>query len=329
MDTTSIRGLAPSVVLLLAAVGCSSRSPSAPSTPAVVAGRAVSVVDGAGAAGVSVQIGSRASTRTDDEGRFRVELAEAGTYPAVLAGGSFVERRTSIAAPAEAARLSLIPTSFDLRAFDEMCRTSNQRLQRWTTRPALVVLKSVMAFGGPDAIDFRATGERLSEAEAEALAADLAAGLALLTAGTYRSFATVTYEEPRPNAMVSTIRDGFIVAGRYDGVMTWIRTVGYGRWAERPDGAVVAGAIYLDRDFDAASDRRWLLRAHELGHALGYTHVTSRRSLMNPAIGPEPTEFDRQAAALAFDRPPGNRSPDVDPGASGLAAATALSAGAG
>lgn len=294
----------------------------------MIAGRAVSVIDGLGAAGIWVRIGSRAAARTDDDGRFRVEVAEAGTYPAVLEGASFVERRTTIAAPAEGARLSLIPLSFDLRAFDEMCRTSNQRLQRWTTRPALVVLRAVMAFGGPDAVDFRATGERLTDAEAEALAADLTDGLALLTAGTYPAFASVTYEDPRPNAMVSTIRDGAIVAGRYDGVMTWIRTVGYGRWAERPDGTVVAGAIYLDRDFDAANDRRRLLRVHELGHALGYTHVTSRRSIMNPAIGPEPTEFDRQAVALAFDRPPGNRSPDVDPGASGLAS-TAASSGAG
>jgi hypothetical protein len=34
---------------------------------------------------------------------------------------------------------------------------------------------------------------------------------------------------------------------------------------------------------------------------------------MNPAIGPEPTDFDRAAAIVAFQRPPGNRSPDIDP----------------
>jgi hypothetical protein len=35
---------------------------------------------------------------------------------------------------------------------------------------------------------------------------------------------------------------------------------------------------------------------------------------MNPAIGPEPTEFDRQGAFIAFQRNPGNQSPDTDPG---------------
>jgi hypothetical protein len=37
---------------------------------------------------------------------------------------------------------------------------------------------------------------------------------------------------------------------------------------------------------------------------------------MNPAIGPEPTDFDRAAARIAFQRPPGNRAPDVDPSSS-------------
>jgi hypothetical protein len=56
-----------------------------------------------------------------------------------------------------------------------------------------------------------------------------------------------------------------------------------------------------------------LLRIHELGHALGYQHVTSRTSIMNPALGPEPSQFDREGAIIAFQRPPGNRAPDTDP----------------
>ncbi len=52
---------------------------------------------------------------------------------------------------------------------------------------------------------------------------------------------------------------------------------------------------------------------HELGHALGYNHVTVRTSVMNPVISGEPTDFDRTGAKVAFERPPLNRSPDVDP----------------
>ena len=77
--------------------------------------------------------------------------------------------------------------------------------------------------------------------------------------------------------------------------------------------------MYLDRDFDRDDNRRRLLRIHELGHALGYQHVESRSSIMNPSIGPEPTEFDRAGAVIAFSRPVGNRSPDVDPSSTVLA----------
>ena len=72
--------------------------------------------------------------------------------------------------------------------------------------------------------------------------------------------------------------------------------------------------MFLDSRFDKNDDRRRLLRIHELGHALGQLHVETRPSIMNPSIGPEPTEFDRQAAVVAFQRPPGNVSPDADPG---------------
>ena len=47
--------------------------------------------------------------------------------------------------------------------------------------------------------------------------------------------------------------------------------------------------------------------------ALGYQHVTARTSVMNSQARTEPNDFDRSAALIAFQRPPGNRSPDVDP----------------
>ena len=80
--------------------------------------------------------------------------------------------------------------------------------------------------------------------------------------------------------------------------------------------------MYLDREFDQSDARRRLLRIHELGHALGYLHVRSRTSIMNPSIGPEPTTFDRQASIIAFQRVPGNRAPDMDPSSSGVFSAT-------
>jgi predicted Zn-dependent protease len=53
---------------------------------------------------------------------------------------------------------------------------------------------------------------------------------------------------------------------------------------------------------------------HELGHALGYQHVTLEPSVMS-GINPTSalTEFDREALRIVYQRPPGNRAPDIDP----------------
>ena len=99
---------------------------------------------------------------------------------------------------------------------------------------------------------------------------------------------------------MNTLRPGQIVVGRYTGIVTLAKTIGYGLWSEQPDGTIVGGAMYLDRDFDRDDSRRRLLRIHELGHALGYQHVQSRTSIMNPAIGPSPP--------TSIERAPSSRS---------------------
>jgi hypothetical protein len=94
---------------------------------------------------------------------------------------------------------------------------------------------------------------------------------------------------------------------------------GYGRWQQTPDGTVTGGLVMLDREFEeSGSPFRRALRAHELGHALGYQHVAARTSVMNPAAREEPNASDRAASHVAFQRVPGNRSPDIDPDTASL-----------
>ena len=277
-------------------------------------GVAVSAVDGVPAAGLSVQVGAAKAVTTDAAGRFTTEISGPGDYTAVVSGAAVVERRTMVTGPSSVpARLSLMPASFDVHAFDEMFRTANARLQRWTARPSLVVLASVMNYRG-EADEFAATAESMTDDEVSLLIGHLNEGLSLMTGGTYTSFAEVKIERPASGERTSVTRAGAIVVGRYNGVQTFASTIGYGRWAENGDGSVVGGSMFLDSRFDKNDDRRRLLRIHELGHALGQLHVETRPSIMNPSIGPEPTEFDRQAAVVAFQRPPGNVTPDADPG---------------
>jgi len=77
---------------------------------------------------------------------------------------------------------------------------------------------------------------------------------------------------------------------------------------------VTGAAILLEILFDRLPGTPTRdVHAHELGHALGYEHVTSRTSLMNPTQIGDPTVFDLQAALIAYQRPAGNTPPDTDP----------------
>lgn len=328
-------GRMPSYRLWLALVlsvsmspGCGSTSPNAPSaaaTGSALRGSTVSAVDGQPLGGVTVQIGSQSAV-SDAGGVFRLDNLPAGSQSTILSAPSVFERRTTLITPTDApVTENLIPAAFDLQSFDQMFRGTG-RLERWTSAPALVVLTTVMTYanGFGDNHEYHATSEQLADAEIDLLVAQLTDALALLTASTFTSFAVVTREAAPSGALVDTLRPGQIVVGRYKGIQGLLNTIGFGRWATGERGQVVAGAVYLDNDFDKTNAQRRLLRMHELGHALGYNHVTTRASIMNPAIGPEPTTFDRQGSAIAFQRMPGNQTPDSDPATSSSRNATGL-----
>lgn len=323
--------LPTTAALLVCALVACSKSPTGPSsssTPRSFTGQTVSAIDAGAIGGVSVQVGGYGPVTTDGNGNFSLDVGSPDSYRTRVRGSAIVERETTVYGPtAERTRLSLIPATFDLAAFDEMFRTANERLQRWTSRPSLVVLASVMMYRASGTTEFDATNEQLSDEEVAEMVAHLNEGLALLTGNTFTSFASVEVERPAARSRVTVMREGRIVVGRYTDVLIYRNTIGYGTWAELPNGTVTGGAMFLDRDFDKKDSHRRLLRIHELGHALGYLHVKSGISIMNPSLGPEPTDFDRAAAIVAFQRPPGNRSPDVDPAAT--VSGTALSSSGG
>jgi hypothetical protein len=311
------------VLAVLIPVAACSKSPTDPSGQPIdtmLRGQTVNAIDGGAAPNLTVQIGLRTVT-SDGNGNFQLDLGNADASRVVVRGNSVVERETRISGPSSGLRLSLIPSSFDLAAFDEMFRSLNGRLSRWTSRPALVVLGTVMDYRGTGET-YEATSEALSDDELNTMIAHHLEGLALLTGDTYQGFASVDIERPAAGTRVAPFRAGTIVVGRYKGISTFARTIGWGQWGTAADGSITGGATFLDRDFDREDSRRRLLRIHELGHALGYQHVTTRTSIMNPAIGPDPTEFDRGGALIAFQRPVGNQAPDVDPTTTTVAAVT-------
>jgi hypothetical protein len=311
------RSTTPTIMFAaLLASACAGSSPAAPTandtgSRANYRGETVSALDGKPIPGVAIKIGTRSAV-SDTLGRFELTVPEEGTAIATLSGSSIVERRRSVAIPADAAKETLIPSTFDLDAFDQMFRGTGQ-LQRWTSVPALVVLGSIMQYHSIGSDEYQATSEQLTDQEVTVLVEHLTEGLALLSGQRFTSFASVTVERPASGKRVNTLRTGAIVVGRYRGVKSLGNTIGVGRWSNNDNTAEInGGAMYLDHNFDRTSDDRRLLRIHELGHALGYLHVTTRPSIMNPSIGPLPGEFDREGAIIAFERAPGNQSPDTD-----------------
>jgi Matrixin len=307
------------LILLASMFGSSCGGGGSPSAPTSTGGspvtsyrgETVSAIDGSPISGVAVKVGGRAAL-SDNLGRFELTDLQQGAAIVTLSGTSIVERRRNVAIPADLTKETLIPAAFDLEAFDEMFR-GNGRLQRWTSAPALVVLGSVMLYHRVGSDEYQATSASLTDEEIALLIEHLTEGLALLTGQRFTSFSSVKVERPASGERVNTLRTGSIVAGRYRNVQAESNTIGLGRWAiDEESFEVTGGAIYLEHNFDRSETARRLLRIHELGHALGYQHVTKRTSIMNPTIGPSPTEFDRSAAMIAFERQPGNQSPDDD-----------------
>jgi hypothetical protein len=154
----------------------------------------------------------------------------------------------------------------------------------------------------------------MSESDVAGLIADLTWALPQLTGNAYTAFSQVSVETADEGARVQATRLGTIVIARYEGLSAATTFWGYTRWAWNGAGEMQAATLMLDQEFDSSGSRfRRSLRAHELGHALGYAHVTARDSVMNASGRIEPNDFDRNGAKLAFLRPPLNRSPDIDP----------------
>jgi hypothetical protein len=211
----------------------------------------------------------------------------------------------------------LISGSFDLRAFDEMFRAP--QLRRWTSAPPILLEMRSLQFTDVNMMDAVALADVMPDAEANSIVDDMSWALPQLTGGTFSSFASVTRQTAAQGARVSLLNDDVITVSRVVGLTAATGFWGYGRWRFQSDGRVVAGIVMLDRDFDrSGSSFVRSLRSHELGHALGYNHVTVRTSVMNAQARTEPNDFDRDAARIAFQRPPGNRAPDVDPASASI-----------
>jgi hypothetical protein len=314
--------------LVICAVGCGGdedggagallRTPTAPTGSGPTTNvRVVSTMNDEPVIGASVTGASVRSTSSNGDGVVSLEAWGPGRYAVRVAAAQFVTRQTMVAIPGGVASLDLIPSSFDLIAFDQMFRgaTSGGRLIKWIAAPTLVVQRTVFVWANSSIDRYLAADERWTDGEIDSVIADLTFGLQTISAGVFPAFGAIRVEQAAAGTMVTVPRDGAIVVARYRALRgpSGDRIGGLGKTNTDTVGVIHSAMIMLDRDSEqsqSAFARR--LRVHELGHALGTSHVTSRVSFMNPANSGLPNDADVEAFRVAARRPPGSRSPDVD-----------------
>ena len=303
-------------------IGCGGSgggSPTQPTKPpsqgGTVTGTVVDSLTATPMPGVDVNMQGVGDVTTGADGSFTISTTTVqAAHLTTLSSTSTVQRTTHLDAPGPAATLSLIASSFDLPSFDQMFRSDGGELHRWTKAPSVVVQTRVLQYTNLTDVDYTALSATMSDAEVSTLAGDLTWALPQLTGNSFASLASQTQETAAEGASVHVSRTGLIVVARYEGLTAGTGYWGYTRWAWNGDGEVQAAIMMIDRGFDTSNSKyRRSLHAHEFGHALGYNHVTLRTSVMNSIATIEPTQFDRDGASIAFERPPLNKTPDVDP----------------
>ncbi len=298
--------------------------PSSPSTPVAFSstGHVFDVQTGNAAVGVTVA-GGVGSVASDSSGNFTVGLNTASSGPATFTFTSpqFVTRTTGVRVPGAGASISLISSTFDLTAFDQMFRTSGSSgLNRWTSAPPLVLQTQIFSpTTSATSATFITEADSLTDAEYNSLLSDLQSALPQLTGSTFQNFASITKQSAAANTSVLMLNPGVISVGYMVGLGAAAGdgdAIGFARWLVGTDGSVTGGMLMLDISFartNVGQSQVSIVRMHELGHTLGYNHVTLEPSVMDPIVTFLPTVWDMTATKLGFQRPLLSRTPDVDP----------------
>ena len=307
------------IVAIGATMNCGRVAPTSPSeAPAqVVATDATGQVVAIGSlvSGISNVVISGVgliSARTDARGFFSINT-RASTYPLLLTHPNFVERRTAAILPASGLHVSMIPLTFDRDAFEELApRAGVTGLRRWTQDPSLIVLTNVVEYDGV-AYTPLVTDRRVPEADFGCLLDGVQGAIAPMS-DNVMTFKKIDVMSPPAGSRFSIpgTTEGTIVLAVARGLSANGRASAFA--GIQPE-VLVRGVVWVSADnLPLCGSTAARVYPHELGHALGYQHVTLEASVMS---GIQPTSaltaFDRDAIRIVYQRPPGNRSPDVDP----------------
>ena len=121
---------------------------SSPLEMRALAGRFTNVLTGAVAPGVTLAVDGIGAVAGDAAGQFSLETeAPDGRYRVTASGAGVVSRATTLTFPGSAPVISLIPSTFNMTAFDQMARHFGEPdgvTKRWVMPPALVIETSLV-----------------------------------------------------------------------------------------------------------------------------------------------------------------------------------------
>jgi len=304
----------PLILAVLTLVGACGRGPSAPSP--VVFETTVRIVSAlspqVGLPQVVLTVANGLGQQSDATGRSVIQSESAATVSLRLLHPAFVERETSVRVPdARPVDVSLIPSTHDLAAFEEFSPRAFG-LQRWTRNPRLMVLTHAVDFAGAT-LGFReypVIDRPISAAQLDCLAAGAGPALAEMSGGNLAwDSVEIAKVEPGSRFRIDETPEGTIVVLPSVSLGSAGRGVAY---VGNEPFVLSRGAVWLTAEMQNFCFTSLLYR-HEMGHALGYQHVTRTVSMMSEFLPPALTDFDRNSIAILFQRRPGNRMPDRDP----------------
>ena len=326
MDPDSIMRPRSSVLALLVMLGlpaCGGSSPVGP-TPSpppepvtgTTSGRLVNVLNGDEAvAGATLSVASLGQAVSDAAGQFRLQAPSTipSPYSTRITRSGWVERNVLFKVPGDPVSISLIPDSFNLLYFDEMCRSFG-RVARWSSAPALLVETSVIQYPSRIATDDEVPPQSVTRTTDE-----LRRTVVVLSAGRFSDFASIEFRRTAAGTR-SSAPIGALALSWQQGLLEGFGHVAYGaRFLRGSDAGITSGEVALDYDWrefgqPQGSRRDFIpVEQHELGHALGYSHTRTAPSFMYEVFLMTVSALDRQAFEIFMQRPNGNASPDQDP----------------
>jgi hypothetical protein len=304
----------------------------------MLTGRVLDSVTGLPVPGAKLVLQELSQSEADGGGVFSIAVPQAGTISIEAEAAGYFPRRTH-ARTGSAARLEieLLPQGnekFDLSFYDHVFRFLGESgTNRWVTEPSFEILGRVfdcVDHQTTDACDLFEATDELVPGQFLALARDVVtADSARYTGGAVLG-TSVQITEVTPGTRITRsqawVRDKvrFVIA-RMPTDSSWAT-----RWIYSGTSNYYSSFIVISKAHKAERG----VYSHELAHALGFSHPIDGYSVPIPSImrygdldGPHPNDILH--GAILYRRPPGSRTPDVDPDDFVLNALRAPIAGAG